>query len=291
MKKLAQGSFVIAIVFLSSIVLAGNITDTSFNKLMALSGINKEIAELPGMIIAGIEQAKQQGAPISDAAFGEMQEPMKSVFRPSEILNIIGKEIRNNISESEAKDLLAWYESDLGRVITKAEENASTPAAYQEMIKKAQSLLADEQGVNIAKRIDMLLNATDMAMQLQENAGIAVSSVISTIMNPSQSINIEDFKTQMFAQEQQSRKKIEQLVILFFVYSYKDINKANIEKYIKFLERPNTKKFNNSVAKGMEYAFNHSIDTMAKSLADAFKKNNKKVNKANSDDAKNRAAD
>ncbi len=279
MKKVIQGASLLMMLFFTSIVLAGEISEGSLDKLQALSGLDKQVAELPGMVRAGVEQARQQGSPIPDAEFNEVMSSIVSAFQPSVILSTIGMEIKNNISESEAKDLLAWYESDLGRRITKAEENASTPAAYQEMIKNAQILLADEKRVESAKKLDSLLNATGMAMQLQENAGVAVFTAISTVKNPGQPVNMEAFMAQMTAQEPQIRANIEQLVVLSFVYSYKDIDIASIEKYIIFLERPNTKKFNDSVLKGMKYAFNQSVEIMAKSLAVVFNKYDKKVNK------------
>ncbi len=279
MNKVIQGVSLLTLLFFTSIVLAEEISEGSLNKLQALSGLDKQVAEFPGMVRAGVEQARQQGSPIPDAEFNDVMSSIVSAFQPSVILSTVGMEIKNNISESEAKDLLTWYESDLGRRITKAEENASTPAAYQEMIKNAQILLADEKRVESAKKLDSLVNATGMAMQLQENAGVAVFTAISTVMNPGQSVNMEAFMAQMSAQEPQIRANIEQVVVLSFVYSYKDIDIASIEKYIIFLERPNTKKFNDSVIKGMKYAFNQSVEIMAKSLAVLFNKYDKKVNK------------
>jgi len=54
--------------------------------------------------------------------------------------------------------------------------------------------------------------------------------------------------------------------------SGKDIDMASIEKYIKYLERPNTRKFSDVIIKGMKYALNLSIDKMAKSMAGVYKK-------------------
>lgn len=279
MKKVIQIALLLTMIFIPSIVWAGDIAKDSLDKLMAFSGLNKQVAQLPGMVRVGVEQARQQGSPIPDAEFVEMQRLIEGAFQPSGILSAIGIEIKNNISESEAKDLLGWYESGLGRRITKAEENASTPAAYQEMIREAQSLLSDEKRVKFAKKIDSLVNATDMTMQLQEKVGVAVFTAISTVMNPDQQVNIGPFEAQMSAQEQQVRANIEQLVIVSFVYCYKDIDMGSIEKYIKFLERSSTRKFNDSVIKGMNHALNQSIDKMAKSLAVVFKKYREKVNK------------
>jgi hypothetical protein len=279
MKTVIKIPLLLTMILIPSIVWAGDIAKDSLDKLMSFSGLNKQVAQFPGMVRVGVEQARQQGSPIPDAEFVEVQRLIEGAFQPSEILSAIGKEIKSGISESEAKDLLDWYESGLGRRITKAEENASTPAAYQEMTKEAQSLLSDEKRVKFAKKIDSLVNATDMTMQLQEKIGVAVFTAISTVMNPDQQVNIGLFEAQLSAQEQQVRANIEQLVIVSFVYCYKDIDIGSIEKYIKFLERSSTRKFNDSVIKGMNHALNQSIDKMAKSLAVVFKKYREKVNK------------
>ncbi|MBI5206077.1 MAG: DUF2059 domain-containing protein [Nitrospirae bacterium] len=275
MKKVAQGVSLL-VIFATSMAWAGEINSDSLNRLMTLSGLHKQVAEFPGMVRAGVEQAKQQGSPIPDAEFDKITRSIESAFQPSEILSTIGIELKNSISESEAKGLLAWYESDLGRKITKAEEDASTPAAYQKMIKEAQSLLVDKKRVEIAKKLDGLLNSTDMVMQIQENAGIAVFTAISKAMNPDQPVHIEAFKSQMLAQKQQMRANIEQLVIVTYVYSYKDIDIDSLKKYVEFNERPNTRRFNNSVIKGMKHALNKAIDKMATSLAVTFKKQTQK---------------
>lgn len=283
-KGLQRAALLLIIMFIPSLVWAGDIAGDSTAKLMALSGLNKQVGEFPGMVRAGMEQANRQGSPMPDAEFKEMQKSIEDSFQPSEILSTIAKEIKKNISDSEAQDLLAWYESDLGKRITKAEEDASTPAAYQEMIREAQSLLANENRVNQAKMIDNLVNATDMTMQLQENTGVAVLTAISMVMKQEQQVNIDAFKAQMSAREQQIRAQLEQYVVVTFLYCYKDIDTASIDKYINFLERSNTRKFNDSVIKGMKSALNKSVDKMAKSLAVVFKKYNEKVNNRLDDD-------
>ena len=95
-------------------------------------------------------------------------------------------------------------------------------------------------------------------------------------MNPEQPVHIEAFKSRILAQEQQLKANIEQLVIVSYVYSYKDIDIDSLEKYVEFNERPNTRHFNDSVIKGMKYALNESNDKMATSLAATFKRHTEK---------------
>ena len=279
MKKYIQVASLLIMISIPSLVWSGDISKESLDRIMALSGLNKQVAEFPGMVGAGVEQARQQGSAIPDAEFSEMQRAIESAFQASEILSAISREVKISTSEAGAKELLAWYESDLGRKITIAEEKATTPAAYQEMIREAQSLLADEERVKYAKKLDSLLSSTDMAMQLQETTGLAVFTAMSTAMNPDQPVNVEAFKAQMSAQAQQLRANIEQLVIVSYVYSYKHIDTESIEKYVKFLEQPNTKRFNYSVIKGTKYALDQSIRKMANSMAAIFKKHAEKGNR------------
>ncbi len=184
------------------------IKSDSFSKLMALSGLQKQVAEFPGMVRLGVEQAREQGTPIPNAEFDEVMSSIDGAFQPSEILTAISIQARGSISESEARDLLSWYESDIGRQITKAEEAASTPTAYREMIRNARALLSDRTRVEIAKKLDELLNATDMAMQLQKDAGTAVFIAVSKVMNPDQPVQMDGFKSHIREQEQQIRKNV-----------------------------------------------------------------------------------
>jgi F0F1-type ATP synthase membrane subunit b/b' len=271
MKKTALGVSLLIIICSAGFVYSGEIDSYSLDKLMELSGLNKQVAEVPGMVRAGVEQARQQGSTIPDAEFDAVMKSIEDAFQPSDILMAIRAEVKKSLSEAEAETLMSWYESALGKKITKAEEEASTPAAFKEMMSDAESLLADQQRVGIANTLDELTHSTDRTIQIGENAELAVFTALSKAINPEKPVPVETFKSQMSAQKQQMRTEIKQMVTVSSVYAYKDIDISSLKKYIEFNERPNTQKFNNSVMKGMDAAFNQSVDKMATSMATAFK--------------------
>lgn len=270
MKKIIHGCSLLAMLCLCSVAWSSEISGDSLDKLMDLSGLDKQVVELPGMVMAGVQSASEEGAPISGAALTVMQEKVDAAFNPVVVREGIGSEIKNRISESDARELIVWYESELGRRVTREEEQASTPAAYQEMIGQAQPLLGDQQRVAIAQRINKLVNGTEMAMELQTNTGVAVFSAVSKALNPGEAIDIDGFRAMMAEQEPQIRQSIEQLLTLSFVYTYRNIDVAELEQYLAFLERPITMKFNDAGMTGMKTALNQSIQTMAESLAVEF---------------------
>jgi len=276
MKKTIQFVTLILLTVINSAVFAAAVSDTSVTKLLSVSGLNKQLEQLPGTVRAGIMQARQRSTNIPDTVFTQMADIVANSFHRDNLSKAIRAELKKNISESDAKSLFSWYESDAGKKLTKLEEASSTPEAYQTMFKDAQSLLGDEKKVAVAKRIEKATKSVDMAMQLQTNTGAAVYTAILTAADPTKPVDLEPFRAKFVQQEPQIRTRLEQLIILSLVFSYKDADAATMDKYVAFLEKPGTQKFNASIMKGMNQAINDSIDTMVKDLAVLFKSNMKK---------------
>ena len=252
--------------------------ENNLDKLFLLSGITKQVSELPGLVKTGFIQGVQQGTAISENEISLMLESADKTILPSVILDEIKYSLEKSLSNEDIESLLKWYESDIGESITAAEEKASTPEAYQQMMNSAQQLLENTKRVEVAARLDELLGATDMTMEIQKFSGVAIYSAIVTAMAPDQELNIDAYKSQMAAVEPQMRANIQQLVIVSFVYSYQQIDDDSLAKYETFLNRSVTKNFNNSTIKGLSRGFEKVVANWANDIA-AILKN--KVNQQN----------
>jgi hypothetical protein len=118
----------------------------------------------------------------------------------------------------------------------------------------------------MAKRLNFLMGATDMVVQIQMNTSLAAFSSLSTAMNPGQPENIETFKIQMSSQKPQIRANAEQLMVLSLTYAYKDLDLASLKKYAHFLEHPTATRFHYSVFKAMDIGFQNGVGEMTESL-------------------------
>lgn len=245
--------------------------ESNLERLFLLSGITKQVGEFPGLVKAGFMQGVQQGASIPENEISLMLDSADKTILPSVILDEIQLSLEKSLSNEDVETLLKWYESDIGKSITSAEENASTPEAYQNMINSAQQLLTNTKRVEVATRLDELIGATDITMEMQEFSGMAVYSAIMTAMAPDQELNIDAYKSQVAAMEHQMRANIQQLVIVSFVYSYQHIDDDSLAKYEDFLNRPITKKFNESVIKGLNRGFEKVVASWASDLASILK--------------------
>lgn len=265
MKKVAL-TILSLILCSATVVYSAEITPQSLDRLMALSGLNKQVAEFPTMVRAGAEQARNQGRVINDAEFDKIIKSIESAFQPEEMLGNLSSEIKSRLSEADAEYLLSWYTSDLGKKITKAEEDASTPEALNKIMTEAESLLADQKRVELAQKIDEVTGSTDMLMQIQNETALTVFTAVFKAENPDKPVPVEEFKAQMAPQKEWNRENTKQFLTVVTVYTYKDIDIDSLTKYIEFNEHPVMLKMHDGVKKGLKAAFGKAGEKMAASI-------------------------
>ncbi len=275
MKKISLIASIALMVCAASLSWAEEISQGSLDKLITLSGVTKEVSHFPELLQLGLnqarQQAKQQNSPMSDGDFAEIKSAMAKGFQAADIVRAISGEVKGSVSEADAKAILAWLESDLGRKITKAEDDASDPAVYQKMAKSVDKLMADKERMQFAERLVKVLNSTEKMLEVQENLGVAMVVAMSTASNPAQPVKAADIKAKIAPMLEQQRPTLEQSLLLSYVYTYRDIDMASLDKYVAFLEQPSSKRFHDSVMKGMsaglEQAGTKVGTTLAASLA------------------------
>ena len=214
MKKIAVVAALLLVAVFPGMSAASEITDTSLHKLLELSGTSKTVSQIPGLLQIGLERARQRDQArhkkpaMSDAEYEELGRIMTGAFKPAEILQAIARAVKRATSEEDAQKMLSWYESDLGKRISKAEEDASTPEAYQKMAVSARSLMADKERVQFAKKLDRVLHETDSMLQLQEDVAVAMVVGISTALKPDQPVNQKEFRAKISEALQKARPNL-----------------------------------------------------------------------------------
>lgn len=248
----------------------GNVSEKSLKKILILSGLTDQIEQFPELIKLGMQEMKDQGSTFSDSAYALVIASIDQTILPSEINGTVKAALRDELSKKDAKQLLKWYESDLGKKITSAEASSSSADAYNKMLASEAQLLANTDRLAFAKRFDELLGATDMNVELQKLSSIAIFSALMTAAQPDKPVDILPFIDQIDALAEQSRSIVEKDVMLSFIYTYQDIKIHKLEQYEAFLNETSTKKFNATVKESMSAAIESSISKWATSLASIF---------------------
>jgi hypothetical protein len=282
MKKILLMATFLMLTVCSGMAGASEVSSASLHRLLTLSGINDLVAEFPGMLRERMEQTRQRDRFIpshpsmSDDEYRELEKTMVDAFKPSDILRVIGKQVAHSISEQDAEKMLAWYDSVLGRKISKAEQESSTPEASRGM-HSAVHLLHDKPRVLFAMKLDKLLHMTDMSMQFQINAEVAAFVAFSTKMNKRRPANLKALRNRIAAGMQKQRYKARREVILSTVYTYRKIDMDSLEKYRAFLQSPPALRFNKALMTGMDAGMTEATNRMAGSVESLFRQKQKDV--------------
>ena len=260
MLKLSRAALVF-LISLSFLTLSqGASAADSLDKLMALSGLTKQVKEYPGVIKAGIHASYSKNPTMPYGSVQELMASADKAFVPGQILATTKKTLADTLSDDEVSELLTWYESDLGKKITREEEKASTPEAYEDMSINGHTLMGNQERVAMAKRLEDIINATDLSMALQEYTALAVYSALM----PGQAGNMEALKQNIVAQLAQARPQMEQNVLMSLVYSHRNLDLAELKKYQQFLAKPAAKKFNRAAMQGIKAGMEDSINDWVK---------------------------
>ncbi len=264
--------FIVIFICFGSASRAEQVSDTSLDKLLDVSGLMAQMSEISGMILTGIEQSNRQGSEVPDAIMGHLYRAVDDAFAAEKILAAVRQELQKTMTESQVQSLLTWYDSEIGKRIVQAEVDASSPAAYLEMNRIGQSLFEDQQRVIIAQSIAQLAKSTDMVMDLQTNTAVAVYAAVAMAINPGEQVDLEAFRQQMSSREELMRDNVEQFVVLSLLYSYRDIDLASMNEYLQFLGSERSSAFIDSVNTGLSSGMNQAIANMAKLLYEGLSK-------------------
>lgn len=276
-KTLPRCAALLALLAFAGTASAAKISNDSLDKVLMLSGISEQVGAFPAVVKASVEGAKMQAraqkrTSLTDEDFDALKEAMGEAFQPAPILKATSDEIRRKVSEADAKKLIAWFESDLGKKITQAEVDATTPEARKDLAKEAQALLADKQRMAYAARLDKLLHATDETLKFQERSVVALYTAVAARMNPDQKVDTKAYRKQIHAALQKSRARFEQATQLGFAFTYRKMEMAELNKYAKFLQQPSTRRFNDAARIGMMKGIDHAVQQVAGNIAEMRKK-------------------
>ena len=244
----------------------------SISNLLNLSGVSEVFELVPDLVSEGFIDGFTEEMSITDEEEKALLNDIKQSFNSSIFQNSIQLIIEAGLNEGELATLLKWYESDLGMLITKVEIKSSTDSAYNEVMKNAVTLMKDTKRLEMAKRIDKLLDETSKMMKLQKKIGLSVYAGIVSSLEPSESHKlIAEYEAEIADMDDMLRAGLQQYIYASFIYTYQDINDSDMEKYELFLGLNASQKFGDAVINGIEDGFDEAISILTKKMASTLR--------------------
>lgn len=238
--------------------------------LITKSGMERQVKEIPGSIKLGMEQARQQGAPIDNKLVQAWAETVPLAFSAEKMLVAIDKGLQKTLTPEDDRVLLAHYNSPLGRKITELEVKASRAEAAAEIEAYAQKLMANpsEHGNRLAlyQEIDKAVGGTNLAVDLAMTMQVAIQVGMISAMNGPKDLNIPAMRAAAEKTKFQLTQQMASAILATLAYTYRDLSTKELTTYLAFLNSSAGKKFNADAAKLLNQTLAVQTEDLGKRL-------------------------
>ena len=225
-------------------------------QLVEESGIARQNKSFSEATLASFEtkykenqETKNQKADEDEKRFKKFKDVIKLSTDPDKLNKYIEINLAAKLSINELKEVLKWYKSPLGKKISLIEYSSFSEKKEQfRKLRLAFRLTRYQttERLNLFKRLDAATSATEAMIELQTNLIIQnqiLELVLSDSKKPDQaSIDeiVEEYKKNV---DPYLDSLAANLVFSGFVYTYRGVEKNDIEKYVVFSEASAAKHF------------------------------------------------
>lgn len=245
----------ISLLFISSTLFASDPIERAIDDLMVLSGAEKQLADVGGSIVAGIDQ---QGGQLDYELKQKITTSVNQAYNSKAIKQHVRQNLKQKLSVKDIKQLFVWLKSDLGKKITRQEELASTAQAMAEFSGVAAQLKSSQARTDLFKKLDNSLNMTQASIDMAMFTSVAVTTGLISGMPVEQ----RPPESQMQAILAQMRPQIESGIAAqindLMLYTYRNISDSELEQYITFNLSHSGQKYNKALMGGMNTAMNEA---------------------------------
>ena len=240
----------------------------SVETLMIKSGLDKQLEQVGPMVQAGMIQ-QNQGAShaLSPEEMNALSNLTGRAFDAKALREKVQKHIQANLSETDIQAALSWLRSPLGEKITKLEEDASTPAAYAEMQNMAGKLAGNAGRVELARKLDNAVKATEAGVAVALNIQTAMIAALTSGAAPEKRPTMENIEKEVIKNRGQIQSAIEQSTLLSFLYTYRSLSDAELGKYLDFANSVSGKKYHAVTSEAVNAAVTNSARVLGGLIA------------------------
>ncbi|MDH5723405.1 MAG: DUF2059 domain-containing protein, partial [Alphaproteobacteria bacterium] len=263
-------SFLFILTFAPIIAQAEPISDETLESLILLSRVEDQLELYPEITKQGFKDSAIGQAKNAQIILGAFDDAVDREIKPSDLIEVLKKNLKSDLSEEQAQEFMDWVSSDLGQEILEAEIKASQVTSAQEIQNAAQDLLRDQKGLEIAAEINKAVNGTYLMMSLQEKSMKSSMKALEALRPENERLSDAEIDKIVAAQLSQSLDQIDQTMALTFSYTYRNIRNEDKQLYLEFLHSPTGQKFseitNKSLLEGLSIAYDKLAMTFIENL-------------------------
>lgn len=218
------------------------VADT-LDQLMLKSGLTQQVASIENNINDGLNQGAQE---LPDDTLSALSNIMKKHFAADKLTSEMREVLKQRLSNKDIKEALAWYEGELGQRFVKLEIAATDPEQQVQQQQHIPKLLENSDRFSLIRELDAATGASKANLAM-------VASMQKTMMYALLGQNMAQAEIDQLIDLTQASMKaeLEMLVLGGMLYTYRDVNDADIRRYKTFAQTASGQAFHQAVSEAM----------------------------------------
>jgi hypothetical protein len=226
-------------------------------ELLHKSGIWEQVASMREQVKSGVRDAwteqKKDGRPgIGNIDVKRLEAAVDKAFAPDTMRRTVGTEMGRQLEAKDVDEVLKWLDTDLGRKLTRLEEEASRAEEALKTESEARDIVAKIPAARRA-RYERLITALHLDESNVETTLNMMSAIVYAVAAASQQDDPDDAVEELRKTYEPQRKQMEayyhELSLASMARSYGGVAEADLDRYVAFNESPAGRRYNDAATK------------------------------------------
>ncbi len=199
------------------------------DKLLVVTGWNKQVDDIPNQILQGIKQTSIEAQdPVVQMKTEQM---VTEAFNPKLIKQYLHASLKNNFDLGRAERLLQSYHQPWLQKITQIEMQEIQPAALQTYASGLTDASLSEKRVQLFQQYDSAVQLTEFMVEL--SSGMIRAMLNGAVDNDEPTM--AEFDTEITQIREDLHEDMRNQVFALLAYIYRELNDSELEAYVEFL--------------------------------------------------------
>ena len=233
--------------------------DKNIEELMVLSGIDAFIKQLPALVNAGYAILEQSPQVLTAEQFKEVERVISTVFAYESLRTELVRQFKKHYDALRFRQVAELFHSPLAQRMTEYEQALKTPQATESLTQYSNMLEKKpppQIRVDYVAQLDNASYSTQLTLLLQMHIIKNILLAASTSSDNDKALSRVEINATLEAVNKKISQQIHELVLVSFLYTYRDVSNTDLQQYINFYNNDNLQWFLKLYISSMEKILN-----------------------------------
>ena len=247
------------------------------DRLLQASGIGDTVNQLLPNILAGMEAPGQ--APLPPALLEALRESAREAFQPQPMLDGMRVRLARGLDARQLSDTLRWLDAPLGQRITDLEKASNSVDAREQWTAyfAAQHSAPTDARMRLIERLDRAVGADELLGAVLGTMAEAAAVGVNAAQPVERQVPAETIRRNLRPLLDQLRAKSHQLAIATFLFTYRSLDDADLDAYLKFYESPSGVAYARITTEAFRETINEAMVRFASVMPKAIERHKTKL--------------